>query len=192
MDDLPEKIRSFIAIRVSPEVHRAIDEMVEELRVPRDGVRWVSSANLHLTLKFLGPAVPIDRIQMLTRELDATAAKIAPFEVEASGVGGFPNLRRPRVLWVGLHGEALLDLASEVEAAAERCGFPREGRAFSAHLTIARISVPRLKVETRAKLEGVADRRFGSSTIRQMTLYRSRLSSKGSVYEALKEFPFSA
>jgi 2'-5' RNA ligase len=192
LDDLSLKLRSFIAIRVNPEVHRAIDDMVEELRGPRDGVRWVSSANLHLTLKFLGPAVPLEKIQMITRELDVIATKTAPFGVDVSGVGGFPNLRHPRVLWVGLHSEALIELASEVESAAHRCGFPGEDRAFTAHLTIARINVSRVAAETRARLEGVADRVFGSSTIREMTLYRSRLSPKGSDYEALKVFPFIA
>jgi 2'-5' RNA ligase len=190
--DEPPKIRAFIAVRVDPEVHSKIDATVEELRARRDGIRWVSSGNLHLTLRFLGPAVPIEEIQMLTHELDAAAAKTAPFDVEASGVGGFPNLRRPRVLWVGLGSEALLELVSEIEAVAERCGFPREERAFTAHLTIARVNVPRLRAETRARLEGVADRRFGSCIIREMTLYRSRLSSKGAVYEAMKVFPFSA
>jgi len=192
METLPERIRAFIAIRVSPEVQRAIEDVIAELRAPGDGIRWMSLANLHLTLKFLGPAVPIEKIHNLDRELKAIAAETEAFEVDGAGVGGFPNLNRPRVLWVGLASDALVDLANRIETATERCGFPREDRAFNPHLTIARLKTPRLRAETRGSIESVRECKFGASTIREMTLYRSLLTSKGSTYEALSKFPFNS
>ena len=65
MPDLPEKIRAFIAIRVNPEVERAIEELVSELRAHHDGIKWVAPANLHLTLKFLGPSAAMEQIRAL-------------------------------------------------------------------------------------------------------------------------------
>jgi 2'-5' RNA ligase len=192
METLPEKIRAFIAIRVSLEVQRSIENAIGVLRTPDDGIKWTSSANLHLTLKFLGPAVPIEKIHNLDRELKVIAADTEAFDVDATGVGGFPNLGRPRVLWVGLESDALVDLANRIEDAAARCGFPRDDRAFNPHLTIARLKTPRLSAETRASLESARERKFGASTIREMTLYRSLITSRGSTYEALSKFPFNS
>ncbi len=162
------------------------------MRAHDDGIKWVSSTNLHLTLKFLGPAVPIDKVSRLQPELEKIAANTGAFELEAAGVGGFPDLRHPHVLWVGLRSDALKDLAVRVDDAASRCGFEREQRAFNGHLTIARLRRPRLHSETRTQIEGVMTREFGSSTISEMTLYRSITAPEGSTYQALRVFKFTA
>jgi 2'-5' RNA ligase len=190
--DLPDKIRAFVAVRVSAEVERAIDDLVAQLRSHDDGIRWVSSANLHLTLKFLGAAVPVENIRRLEPELRVIAADTIAFEVAADDVGGFPNLRRPNVLWVGLRGDRLIVLASRVDDAAARCGFAHERRAFNPHLTIGRLKRPRLELETRKRIEAAKNRAFGTSTIREMTLYRSITGADGATYEALAKFQFKS
>jgi 2'-5' RNA ligase len=190
--DLPQKIRAFVALRVSAEVERAIEDLITHLQVRNDGVKWVSSANLHLTLKFLGPAVPVDRIHRLERELKAIAEETATFELEAVGVGGFPDLKHPQVLWIGLRSDALSDLAARVEDGAARCGFEREQRPFHGHLTIGRLKRSRLRFETRAGIEAVRNRDFGTSKIRAMTLCRSITAPAGPIYEVLCSFGFIA
>ena len=192
MPELPEKIRAFIAIRVSPEVQRAIEDLIAALRTHNDGIKWASSVNLHLTLKFLGPTVPIEKIHRIQPELESIAADTAAFQLEAAGVGGFPDLKHPHVLWVGLRSDALLDLAARIDDAASRCGFAREQRAFRGHLTIARLKRPLLHAETRARMEAASKRGFGASTIREMTLYRSITAAAGSIYEALARFQFKS
>jgi len=192
MLDPPEKIRAFIAIRVDAEVERAVDNLIAQFRSHNDGIRWVSTANLHLTLKFLGPAVPPEQIDRLKPELEMIAADIVPFEIEVSGVGGFPDLRRPNVLWVGLRSDALIELASRVDQAAVRCGFAREQRAFNGHLTIGRVKRPRLHSHTREGLKAAKNRSFGISTIREMTLYRSITGTDGPTYQALGKFQFKS
>jgi 2'-5' RNA ligase len=187
-----EQIRAFVAVRVSAEVERSIEELIAELRSHNDGIKWVSSANLHLTLKFLGPSVPVEKIDRLKLELEKIAAATSPFELEASGVGGFPNLKHPHVLWVSLRGEALGDLAARVDDVASRGGFEREQRTFRPHLTIARLKRPMLQSDTRARIEAVRARAFGVSTIREMTLYRSTTAPTGPIYQALRPFKFSA
>ena len=192
MAELPERIRAFIAIRVSDEVARAIDDLIAQLHSHDDGLKWVTAANLHLTLKFLGPSVPLEKIHRLTKELETIAADTIAFEIDAAGVGGFPNLRRPNVVWVGLRCEALNDLAARVDDAASRCGFAREQRAFNPHLTIGRFKRPRLDSATRGRVEAAKNRTFGTSTIREMTLYRSITGADGPTYEALAKFQFKS
>src|ERR1019366_2293353 len=108
---------------MSPEVQRAIEDLISELRAHNDGIKWASTANFHLTLKFLGSAFPIEKDHRLQPELEKIAADTAAFELEAAGVGGFPDLKHPHVLWVGLRSEALKDVAARLEDAASRCGF---------------------------------------------------------------------
>lgn len=192
MTELPETVRAFVAIRVSEEVERAIGELIDELRRPGDGIKWVTARNLHLTLKFLGPSVPIAKIENLKRELEKVAARTAAFEIDAAEVGGFPDLNRPRVLWVGLESPALMELARAVEDTAERCGFEREKRAFSAHLTIARIRAPHGWARTMRALERARERRFGVCRVAEMAIYSSTLAPQGSIYEALATFSFPA
>jgi 2'-5' RNA ligase len=186
-----EKIRAFIAVRVSPAVERAIENVIAELRAHNDGIKWVSSTSLHLTLKFLGPAVPIEKIHRLQPDLEKIAGDTAAFELDASGVGGFPDLKHPHVLWVGLRSEKLQNLAARIDDAASRCGFEREQRAFNGHLTIGRLKRPRLHSETRTRIDAAINRDFGSSTIGEMSLYRSITASTGPIYETLRDFTFS-
>ncbi len=191
MSERAERLRAFVAIRVSAQVENAIAALIEDLRSPRDGFRWVSRANLHLTLKFLGPAVEAGKITALCPKLEQIAAGTAPFDVAARNVGGFPTLDRPRIIWVGLEGGELMELAQQVEEAAALCGFEREQRAFAPHLTIARLKSPRALATTRHALERVREHEFGLSRIESITLFRSRLTPKGSIYEALAVFSFA-
>ena len=173
------------------EVERAIEDLIENLRSHNDGIKWVSLANLHLTLKFLGPSVPIEKIRRLAAELEKIAAATDSFEIEIAGVGGFPNLKHPNVLWVGLRSDERAALAARVDEVSAGAGFEREQRPFRAHLTIARLKHP-LHPETRARIEAASGRDFGISTIAEMTLYRSITAPAGPIYEALHEFKFSS
>ncbi len=192
MAGLPKKIRAFVAIRVSRRVEGAIAALIDELRKPQNGIKWVSHANLHLTLKFLGGAVEIEKIEALRPGLEAVASETAPFDLVARGVGGFPNINRPRVIWVGLEAPELFTLAKRVEDAAAQRGFEREKRAFTGHLTIARLDTPRHLDALGRAIEQAREREFGVSRIESMTLYRSTLTPAGAVYDALAVFRLRA
>src|ERR1700693_1493125 len=135
---LPERVRAFIALRLDAAVDGAIAALIERLRapqndvrqndIPEDGIRWVRRANFHLTLFFLGPSVARERLAPIAEALGTIAGASAPFEISARGVGAFPNLARPRVVWVGLHGAELIRLAAQVTEAAVRCGFAAKRR----------------------------------------------------------------
>ena len=185
-------VRAFVAIRMSAQVEDAVAAMTETLKGPRDEVRWVPRANLHITLKFLGPSVDPHRLERFTAGLHEVAMKTAPFEVAARGLGAFPNLEHPRAIWVGLHSVELGALAARVEAASAEYGFERENRRWSGHLTIGRVrDTHHLKPATREALEAAKETEFGSSKIESITLYRSHLAPEGASYEALATFLFN-
>jgi RNA 2',3'-cyclic 3'-phosphodiesterase len=194
---LPERVRAFIALRLDAAVEDAIAGLIERLRAPQgdindireDGIRWVRRANFHLTLFFLGPAVPRERLAPIADALGAIAEATAPFEIVAHGVGVFPNPARPRVIWVGLDGDGLAALAARVAQAAARCGFAPERRAYSPHLTIGRVRSLNSPGRLRRALSETADSSFGVSRIEGVKLYRSELGSQSSIYHELAAFP---
>jgi RNA 2',3'-cyclic 3'-phosphodiesterase len=198
-DDLGQReakgVRAFVAVRMNEQVEESVAKTVDELRHPHDDVRWVPRANLHITLKFLGPAVDSHRLQQLTGGLRQLATKTAPFEVAAIGVGAFPDLEHPRAIWVGLHSVesgALAALAARLETVAAEYGFEREKRRWSGHLTIGRVGDRATTDKTRDALDAVRDREFGVSKIESLTLYRSHLDPDGASYEALATFLFQS
>ena len=137
-------VRTFIAIELKAPVRDAISQLIEQLRVVGADVRWVSSQHLHLTLKFLG-SIDDRRIGNVTEGVREASSGIERFELTFSGVGAFPNLNHPRVIWVGLCGgaEGTKELTRRIETVLEVKGFKREEREFSPHLTIGRVNSPR-------------------------------------------------
>ena len=190
MDALPARIRAFVALRLAAEVEQAIDAFVATQRPGGAGMNWVARERLHLTLRFLGGAIDSNLIAPLGAALAQIAAETAPFGINARGTGAFPNLERPRVLWVGLAGAELKPLAQRVEAAAVRCGFAPEPRPYSPHLTIARVRNLRGWRELKRDLTAAADRDFGQSRIDSMALYRSILGAGAVTYRELARYAF--
>jgi RNA 2',3'-cyclic 3'-phosphodiesterase len=191
-DSLPAQVRAFIAVRMSEEVEASLAEFIEAQRQTADGIQWVRRANLHVTLKFLGPAVDSAKLAPLAGMLERVAMATAPFTVAARRIGGFPDLTRPRVIWAGLESDALATLAREVELAAERCGFERERRGWSGHLTIGRVRNPHAAHVALRALEHERERDFGISQVFAMALIRSHLAPAGSTYQPLASFAFAA
>lgn len=188
-------VRAFVAIRMSDQVEESVAKTIDELKRPGDGVRWVPRANLHITLKFLGPAVDSHRLQQLTAGLHQLAIRTAPFELAAAGLGAFPDLEHPRAIWVGLHNVeagALAALAARLETVAAEYGFEREKRRWSGHLTIGRVGDRSIARETREALRASQAREFGVSKIESLTLYRSHLGPDAARYEALATFLFQS
>jgi 2'-5' RNA ligase len=194
MRALPAKPRAFIAIRLDPNVESAIETFVENLRDNReyDGVRWVSRANLHVTLRFLGVAVPAEMVAQLDPVLARIGAAMRPFIVDARGSGAFPDWSRPRVVWIGLQSNPLIELAKQVAAAAHECGFPSEPQPYSPHLTIGRVRGMLGAAPFREMITAAADREFGRSVVKSLILYRSILGARAANYEELARYPLSA
>lgn len=136
------EIRAFIAIELPSEITKELEEAERKLslRLPKGGVRWVKSKNIHLTLRFLGN-VAQDRLVDIYEGLDQVAAKSTPFSLDLAALGCFPNPRRPRVIWIGLGGETdqLSVVQNKVSQMLLPMGWEEEGRNFHPHLTLGRV-----------------------------------------------------
>jgi 2'-5' RNA ligase len=164
--------------------------LLKRLRQTNAAVKWVEPENLHLTLKFLGE-VPEEQIEAIVEALRAIAQATAPFPFTVKGVGGFPDLRRPRVLWVGVEPTPpLMRLQQIVEQAMERLGFPPEERAYHPHITLGRVKAMAGLEKVRAVLSEYASVTFGSVPAKHLTLFRSDLSREGPTYTPIALLPF--
>lgn len=187
-DDLPERIRAFVAIRLGAEVEDTVAGFIEPLRAIRSGVRWVRPAQLHVTLRFLGAEVPSAQIPPLDQALTALADGFPPFPVDVRGTGAFPNLQRPRVVWVGLDSGQLMALAERIEGITRECGFSPEPRPFTAHLTIGRVRDFHGWLPLKQRLREAAAQNFGRADIEAVILYRSILGADSSRYEEIGRY----
>ncbi len=187
-------LRTFIAIEIPPSIQRAIEKQTAPLRNALDTnlVRWTPTANIHLTLKFLGDVSP-STVELLIRMLTAEASQHPSFDIHIAGLGTFPSLRRPRVIWIGVRAPAALEaLQRNLEAATARMGFPIEERPFSPHLTLGRVKQtvgPAEAQKIRAALEGTQIGDLGNSHIDAVHLFKSDLKPTGSVYTRLFSAP---
>ncbi len=187
-------IRAFIAIDLSEEILKSLAQVVAELKKRLGGapVRWTPSQNIHLTIKFLGD-VSVANLDMLTKLLRAEAARQEPFELSVGGLGAFPSLRRPQVIWSGVEAPAeLVTLQRGVETEMARLGYAPEGRPFSPHLTIGRVARNARSDEVRRigeVIEGFKVGFLGAARIQAVHLYRSDLKPDGAVYTRLFTAP---
>lgn len=184
-------MRIFLAIDIPESVRRELVLLIEELKKVSAPVRWTPSQNLHLTLKFLGETGE-ERARLAAGAAARALSEAGSFRLRLAGLGAFPNLERPLVLWVSVkEGEEFLTaLARAIETCLEPLGFPREERPFSAHLTLGRVKGGGPKLRSLAA--AIKAKVFSSAhpfPVTQVALYKSTLSPAGSVYEPLRFFP---
>jgi len=160
--------------------------MIEGLRSAAREVAWVAPRNLHLTLKFLG-SVPEEQIDVVARALREASADASPFEARVRGLGAFPSVRRPRVVWAGVTDGAadMIELARRADAALAALGFPRDERPFSPHVTLGRVREPGRNPVLTEALGSAATREFGQMRVPSAFLMRSELSPRGARYTEL-------
>ncbi len=183
-----DTIRTFIAIELSADIQAGLNRVLKQLSPATKAVRWVPAGNIHLTLKFLGDT-PVDKVEQLKKAAQEAASKFTPFEIQAGTLGAFPNPRRPRVIWIGVQApEELSALAAEIETATIPLGFPSEGRPFSPHLTLGRVSHNAAQDEVYRLADVLAKTQVGSlgtARVNGVHLFRSDLRPTGAVYTSL-------
>ena len=182
-------VRAFVAIKIETRVAQRIGEAQSNLNTAFTGIRWVKPENLHLTLKFLG-SVGDDKVTSIVDALGRALHPTPRFSVACRGLGVFPDIRKAKVLWVGLEGKPLAHLAATVEDALEPMGFAREKRAFKPHLTIGRWRDSAGRSDLlRREIERSQRQDFGTSKVNEVILIQSVLKPDGAVYTPLKIFP---
>jgi len=178
-------MRLFVGLDLPVEVVRNLERLLDELR-PAAKIAWSPPANLHITTKFIGEW-PESRMPELVSALEGVPSRPA-IPVAIRGVGFFPNPRSPRVFWCGIEASGLEALARDTDRVASALGIEPEKRAFSPHLTLARIKEPVPLEALREKIAALHSIEFGGFEAGSFFLYLSKLSPKGSVYTKLREF----
>lgn len=189
-----EQLRAFIAVELPTSVRVVLGEVTKDLQaLAPGGVHWVRPEGIHLTLKFLGN-LTAESIASISQAMNRCATSVAPFELSLGDLGAFPNLKAPRVIWIGLQGalDGLLSLQVSLDEELERLGHAREGRPFNPHLTLGRVRETMPATHRRRVGENLAgasvNTRMGLP-VEEIALVQSVLAPSGAVYTRLFSAP---
>ncbi|MDP3283864.1 MAG: RNA 2',3'-cyclic phosphodiesterase [Desulfobacterales bacterium] len=185
-------IRAFIALRLPENILSSINKTQEDLKQYRLPVRWVRPENIHLTLKFFGNINESDT-EIIGIAMGDCAACRSPLTLSAKGIGVFPSVARPRVIWAGLSGQIslLLSFQDALEKRLEKSGFKKEERPFKGHLTIGRFKD---RVNSERLIEALRKHKdFNTDLFNagEIILFKSDLLPAGPVYTELLKVPLT-
>ncbi len=180
-------LRAFIAIDIDEvEVLKKIIAFRDAIAATGADIKIVEDENIHLTLRFLGniSETMVDDIYEILKSI-----KFKPFKIRISGVGCFPNINRPRVIWVGVSEgyDELKRIRNELERKLRGLGFKPEREEFVAHITVARVKSGRKREAIRKVLEEYKDFDAGEMTVKYIRLKQSILTPHGPIYRTLRE-----
>lgn len=185
-----QAIRAFLAIDPPKSVLEEIARIQERLKKKVEGmIRWTPPSGIHLTLKFFGDIASAD-IAPISATVEKGIVGIGPLPLEVKTFGVFPDMRRPRVIWLGTAGETgrLTALQSNLDEEFGKLGFPKEDRPFRAHWTLGRIKSPGRLTGLPRVLETGTDITAGAFNAEALILFKSELTQHGAVYTKLAEY----
>jgi 2'-5' RNA ligase len=181
-------IRSFLAIEIPRTILKKIEGIQEDLKSSRADVRWVSPEKVHLTLKFFGN-IDESKIDPIVKSIEEPIRITPPFSLKVRGVGAFPHLKNPRVIWMGLvdEKEVLTSFQKQLERELGKIGFEPEERTFHPHLTLGRMKSSKEREELTGRIERHKEEEFGDFQIERIVLFKSDLKPTGPIYTPLRE-----
>lgn len=181
-------IRSFLAIELPEAIRRKIEEVQKDLKLSHADMRWVSPEKIHLTLKFFG-SIDESRIDPIVKSIGGPTQTSSPFSLAVRGMGAFPHLKNPRVIWMGLvdEKEILPSFQRELEKELRKIGFESEDRPFHPHLTLGRMKSNQGRDELIGRMEKYREEQFGDFQVEKVVLLKSDLRPSGPIYTPLKE-----
>jgi 2'-5' RNA ligase len=184
---MSETIRSFIAFDINDElVLKRLSEAQDILVNTGADLKLVKPKNIHVTMRFLGN-ISLGMVDSIYEEMKKIT--FASFDIELRGLGAFPSLRYPRVVWAGVRkgADELKNVFDQLEPRLRRLGFKPDPKGFSPHLTIARVKTGRNKAELIRRVKDLADHEFGIIKADCLRLKKSVLTPKGPIYTTIKE-----
>jgi 2'-5' RNA ligase len=197
----PTVMRLFLAVPLPEPVIGFVDTIITDLQRDNWPIRWINPGNAHMTLQFLGNVSP-EQTELLRIALRDPIATHAGFDLRTANLGVFPNIKRPRVLWLGLYGPAhrLQTLHDEIGAILTQLEFQIDAAEFHPHITLGRLKNDRSSIKTlpdriRARFEAlqrneqVTDKKPIPVPVREVHLVRSLTNAEGVRYEILERFP---
>lgn len=184
-------IRCFVAIEIPETIQRRLKPVQTDLQSHIQKASWTKQGNFHLTLKFLGDVHP-EAIPEVSGGVQRVTEKYPPFSIALGGIGAFPTLARPRVVWLGIKQGAstLSTLAKAVNRELGTLGFSTDTR-FHPHLTLARLRAAKNLEPLKNILRKYDTIHESSIPVNEMVLMQSQLHRNGAVYTPLSVCRFS-
>ncbi len=183
---MEQSIRTFISIELDEETHSELSSLLSALAESDADVKWVAPEVIHLTLKFLG-YIDEAKVKEVQEILSAVVKNFKPFALTLKGIGAFPKLDYPRVIWAGVNeGKSETELiAKELEDKLEKIDIPKEDREFHPHITLGRVKSPKNKDKLKSIIEITKFEPCSKINVDHLTLFKSQLSANGPTYTPL-------
>ena len=180
-------LRCFISIELPEELKKNIYGYIEKLKAAGADVKWIPPENLHLTLKFLGDTTE-ELLKSINERLIPLSKSYDKFSLQISGAGAFPNIKYPRIIWLGVRdSEEIIKLQHDIDESMAGLGFEKDDKQFTPHLTIGRVISLRNKDALIKELATLKDMGFGKIGVDNITMMKSELKPGGAEYFKLSE-----
>ncbi len=184
-------MRAFLAMEIDDYLK---DDMIETQKILGNTtsarLKLVEKENLHVTMKFFGD-VTDEKLEEIADTIDYVKEEYEPYSMKLSRVGAFPNIRRPKVIWIGCHDaeKTTADLMQNLDYNFEKIGFDLE-RSYHPHITIARVKQTYDEQRLSNNLKALQSNYYGEMEVYKLTLKSSTLTPKGPIYDTIEEFSF--
>jgi RNA 2',3'-cyclic 3'-phosphodiesterase len=182
-------MRAFIAIPLNDEVREKLSGLQCRLRQSNADIKWVNPENIHLTLKFLSE-IEKDKVPAISSALKKAFRKYHKFDISVSGIGAFPDISRPRIIWAGINDEKsqCVFIQKTIDACLEKIGIAKEDRPFFPHLTLGRARSGKNIRELIGALKTEKDFSIKAKIhVNKLVLFSSALTPNGPIYKSLDE-----
>jgi 2'-5' RNA ligase len=180
-------MRIFISIEIPEKIKDTIEKLIEEMKQVVIPIKWIEKKSLHVTLKFLG-WIDDKKIEELADVTSKCVKDCGDFELGFAGIGAFPDLKRPRVIWTGISEgkDRATGLAECLDKKLAKLGYRSEDSDFSPHLTVGRIKD---RIDLSALTRFISEKAgliLGSFDVDHISIMKSSLKRSSPVYEEIK------
>ena len=186
-----ETIRTFIGMSLPGHIIDAIGKVQKKIKKSGFKMRWVKPEHIHIKLKFLGDITP-DMVRPIISGMAICGKEHHPVQLYSKGVGVFPGLKRPRVLWAGIGGEtdSLQKIQNQLDECISKTGIPKENRPFKGHLTIGRFKGHADSKKLVSVIKEFSEFETEPFSAETLSLYKSDLTPSGAIYTLLETVSF--
>ena len=182
-------IRAFVAIEIDSGIKDRLSEYLDQLKKTDASVKWVAPENIHLTLKFIG-YIEEETLPDLNKIISDAVSCLGPFSISIGNIGAFPNLKKPRIVFVCVQdkGNNLLNIHERLDKGIGRLGIKMESKKHAGHITLGRIKSQKNISRLTSVLNSGTKCSFGLEKVNYISLMQSRLTPAGPIYTKLNNF----
>ncbi|MDI6732520.1 MAG: RNA 2',3'-cyclic phosphodiesterase [Planctomycetota bacterium] len=181
-------MRLFIVVSLEESVRKTLGTIQKTIKGYFPGIKLVENHNIHLTVRFLGE-VTEERLPEIF-EVMSVANKYPSFELYLKGIGAFPSVKNPRVVWVSCEttSPTLFPIYQEIESGLKDIGFSPDDHNFSAHITLGRNKASYLSQDFLTLVQSYSSKEIAKQQVKSITLFQSTLTPSGPIYKNIRDF----